>query len=122
MKTIKELEIDRQHYVIVRMSDGEVSFHREKTVIDDYQFEPVTVYDAELTGDTANPVKVIRTVARAITEWMKATRPYYFYFEANDPRKKRIYEKLFAKQIKPLAGFHYVYEEGKYHIYKKEEL
>ena len=63
---IKTLNIDGNRYEIFYERDGDVSFYRVYTGIDEWSLELETIYDRAEFEDTGNPTKVIRAVTRTV--------------------------------------------------------
>lgn len=66
----------------------------------------------ELTGRARRPLRVLAKVAELTVAWVAGTRPGFFWFRANDPRKARVYRHLIRRWLKRLSVPYGMHEHG----------
>lgn len=104
-KLIATFKIGAIEYQLHRLADGEVQFVSVQRYNDPWTWEDEEEWSYDAFHPSANPLRVIRAMAKYILTYLLKTKPPFVLFKANTPIKHKIYSKLIEKYAGQLQDY-----------------
>lgn len=118
----KFFEVDHVEYELIIDSAGAIAF----APVDDYPRHEYDLFPEERTDELdlgINALKVFRTVAGMVVDYVFENKPHTISFSAATDRKEKIFRWMVKRLEKKLSKYYYFleYPKGTFRFYKLTE-